>query len=423
MQNLTDKNFWIDKVLPSITEYGIYLLVMFLFTDKGESFRTIGLYIPPIALIIRSYLVRQKPFDWNDPLFLSISALCFSAIVSSLMANDPLLSMSEVKKTYLKIFLMFIVIKATFGVTTPVRRIVVLLSVLSVFFIAMTYYDYVTKAIANDGRILYDFVRKYNSILAYLLPFIPYVVINTKNKSRKLLWILALSLGLAALLLTGFRGGWVSISVSMLIWSIWSLRIKWSKAFLLIVGGTIITISIILTLLPSSHIKTRLQSGFSTTHRSEWGWKGYAQIYYEFPIMNKILGKGLSKEEMYTAFDEWYRQDKGDYPTQDIPPNPHNLYLSILFKQGLLGFILYINLIVVTLTTMINAIKKNRILEDRAMGIAILCPFIGEFLVHSLVEDMRLMPLGLILGLVGAYSNLTETNSCKGKDDGYLSNP
>lgn len=67
--------FWTDKVPPSIMEYGIYLLALFLFTDKGESFRSLGLYIPPVALTVRAYLVRRWPFDWNNLLLFSIIIL------------------------------------------------------------------------------------------------------------------------------------------------------------------------------------------------------------------------------------------------------------------------------------------------------------------------------------------------------------
>jgi O-antigen ligase len=409
-QILKDKDFYTDKILPLLMEYGIYLLAIFFFTDKGESFRTIGLYIPPVALIIRSYLIQKLPFNMNDPLLLFLIALCLSAIVSSLISNEPLLSMNEFKKTYLKVIIIFLVIKITFGKIETFKKLIILLSVLSAMFIIMTYYDYVTKAINVSGEIIYESLRKYNSILAFLIPFVPFALISTKNSLQKILWAFTLFTGLPALLLTGFRGGWVSILVSMLIWSIWFLRRKRSKAFLLIIIGTIVTVTVILILLPSSHIKKRLQEGLSTSDRYEWKWKAYAQIYEESSLKDKLFGEGLTRERMYESYNIWYIQKTGNLPDKNYPLNPHSIYLSILFKQGLLGLILYISLIGIYLTSVIRAIRKTDNLEQKAMGIAILCPFLGEYIVHGLVEDLRFMPLGLVLGLAGGYLNLTKRN-------------
>ncbi len=407
---IKDKAYWIDKILQTTMEYGIYLLAIFLFTDKGESFRTIGLYIPPIALIIRSYLTQKSPFDMNDPLLLSLIALCLSAIASSFISNELLSSMNEFKKTYLKVFIMFLVIKIAFGKIETLKKLIILLSLLSAFFAAMTYYDYITKALADNGRIIYNFVRKYNSILSFLLPFIPFALISTKNSIQKILWAFILFIGITALLLTGFRGGWVSILVSMLVWGIWSLRRKWYKAFLLILGGTLVTVTIILILLPSSHIRKRLQVGLSTTDRYEWKWTAYVQIYEKSSLENKLFGEGLTREKMYESYDIWYKQKTGNLPDKNFPLNPHSTYLRILFKQGLMGLIFYISLISIYLTSVIRAIRKTGNLEQKAMGIAILCPFLGEYIVHGLVEDLRFMPLGLILGLAGGYLNLTKRN-------------
>ena len=407
---IKNKAYWIDKILQTTMEYGIYLLAIFLFTDKGESFRTIGLYIPPIALIIRSYLTQKSPFDMNDPLLLSLIALCLSAIASSLISNEPLLSINEFKKTYLKVFIMFSVIKITFGKIETLKKLIILLSLLSAFFAAMTYYDYITKALTDNGRIIYNSVRQYNSILSFLLPFVPFALISTKDSVQKILWAFTLFTGITALLLTGFRGGWVSILVSMLVWSIWSLRRKWSKAFLLILGGTLVTVTIILILLPSSHIRKNLWKGISTTGRYEWRWTAYVQIYEGSAIENKLFGKGLTREKMYESYNIWYRQKTGHYPPKNFFRNPHSTYLSILFKQGLSGLIFYISLISIYLISVIRAIRKTGDLEQKAMGIAILCPFLGEYIVHALVEDLRFMPLGLILGLAGGYLNLTKRN-------------
>lgn len=410
--NTLKRKLWSDEILPIIMEYGIYLLAIFLFFHKGQSFRSLGLYIPPVALIIRSCLTRQWPFTWRDPLFLSIVALCTFAIISAALSNETLSFLVWIKKGYLKVFLIFIVIATAFNERNVLKKLIMLLSILTPLFIAMTFYDYITKALAEDGAILFDNVRKYNSVLAFLLPFIPFAILTTTARFAKIFWILTLCIGITALLLTGFRGGWISLIVSMIIWGVWLSFKRIRRKMILIPIGIFVTAFIILTMLPSSHVSLKVRQGFSTVDRYEWIWKPYIHLYRELPVLNKILGSGMTNETMNT-YHQQYRKTLEDFPDRYVPLNPHNQYLNILFRQGILGLILYISLISIFLLSMATTIRKRNMFEDKAMGIAILCPFVGEYVVHGLVEDLRFMPLGLLLGMAGAYINNSNKRRAK----------
>lgn len=413
MWNLENRDslFLMNKILPSVMEYGIYLLVVFLFTGRGETFRNIGLYVPAFALVVRVWITRQISSGWKEPLLILIVMLCISAALSSLFAEEPLASLNELKKTYLKVLIIFLVTVTVFNRVGPLKRMLFLLSALALFFTVMTFYDYLTKAITGDGHITYDNVRVYSEILPFLLPFVPFSILTARRAVFKIFWALTLCVGVSALLLTGFRGGWLSMSVSLLIWGVWELKRRVSVRPLLILLGALVSAAVILTVLPSSHIVKRLQEGISTTGRYEWRWKAYIQMYNEFPIVNKLLGKGLPKEIMFEAYSAWYMQKTGSYPDTDMrvwPRNPHNNYLALLFRQGIIGLILFVTLIITSIRLITTAVKKQSTLEYKAIGVAILCPLVGEYVVRSLVEDMRFMPLGLLLGLAGSYLSLRD---------------
>ena len=75
-----ERTYWLNKVMPLIMEYCIYLLAVFLFTDKGESFRSVGLYLPPVLIVFRMLIVKQWTFDYKNEIFMLLIAFCFSAI-------------------------------------------------------------------------------------------------------------------------------------------------------------------------------------------------------------------------------------------------------------------------------------------------------------------------------------------------------
>ncbi len=390
-------------ILPAVMEYGIYLLAIFLFTEKGESFRSIGLYLPPVAFIARSYLKKDWSIDWKNSLFLTVVLLCLSAIVSSLLSTEILASLDIFRKTYIKLFLIFFIVTIIFNSFSSLNKLLTLLASISFFFTVFMFYDYVTKALTNNGAIIYNNVRAYNYILPYLLPFVPFKLLSSRTKQEKILWAVVLSAGIPALLLTGFRGGWFSMFVSIIIWGIWLLSHKGYKPILLTLAGSFILTSAVFMVLPASHITKRIHQGIGTTGRYEWRWKAYMQIFNEAPLVNKITGWGLTKKKMNEKYNEWYKAQTGDYPSKSWPRNPHDHFLTLLFKQGIIGIFFYISLMSISAISIIMAHKKDIPLKHKAMGIAILCPLIGEYLVHALVEDMRFMPLGFLLGMTGGY--------------------
>jgi O-antigen ligase len=402
------RDYFLEKrIFSLLSEYGIYLLAMLLLTGRCESFREIAVFLPPALVILEAVLRREWPRAWKNALFLVIVLFCVSGAISSFLADNPFASLGKFKSTLLKVFLIFLAVSATFDKARLMRRLLLFLAFVAAWYTAGMYHDYVTRAILANGQIDYNAVRPYNAALAYLLPFVPFALMTEQGLARKIFFAFTLFTGSAAILLTGYRGGWVSLAVSLVIWLTWFMKKNVKRSYLLGAAvGTVITVSLILYAVPSYHISSRLKEGFSTTGRYEWRWKPYLQIYRGFSVTNKIVGKGLLRETMYLSYNEWYRNKTGEYPSAEWARNPHNTYLYILLSQGILGLILFIAVLMVSIWLLIKNVKKGQWTAYKAMGIAIVCPLIGEYVVHGFVEDKRFMPLGFLLGLVGAYVNM-----------------
>jgi O-antigen ligase len=408
---IKDREFWIDKALPTIMEYGIYILVIFLFTDKREAFRSIGIYIPPVILAVRTYLLKELPFNWKDPIFILICALCLSAIVASIFAPIPYESFRWFKKTYLKLFLVFIVVAYIFKHPDLLRKLGILFSILGVLFTIFTFYDYATKAILPNGNV--DFgstIRKYINPLEVFLPFIPFAFISTSRKLIKGLWVIALFAGLIAVLLTGARGGWVSIGISLIIWIVgyYYLTGKRITSFLPYIVGAIIGIFLILNIIPSSHIYSRIKQGFDTSNRLEMVWPVAIDNYSKLSFTHKIIGNGISRTTYLNDFREWYLQKYGSYPTPEATLPPHNIYLYTLYKQGIIGLLLLLAMIIVSLKYMLLRLTGNYSLQMKFFGLSILSCLVGSYVIHGLVEDVYFKQFILIISVVGAFLNAAQ---------------
>ena len=413
-----ERTYWLNKVMPLIMEYCIYLLAVFLFTDKGESFRSVGLYLPPVLIVFRMLIVKQWTFDYKNEIFILLIAFCLSAIVSSLFAENIAESFGFFKSSYLKVFLLFIVISSVFSDHGKLTRLILLLAVLSVFFSIITFYDFATKAFVTGGGIDYaGSVRRYSVPLEYLLPFVPCAFIISEKKVGKMLWALVLLLGIIALLLTGARGAWVGLLFSLTIWLVYYYHNRGRlKDIIVFIGGLVLLMILAMQIIPGSYIQKQVKKKFYSRSRFGMTWRSAIDNYMESGIDKKIIGKGLDKKIMYDDFDRWLEKNKDSVRFKKIAKNPHNFYLFILYKQGLIGLSVYISLVLVVILKLHSQIRRRTTLAARSVGIALIASLIGSYMVHGMVEDLQFLPLGFLLGLTGAYLNMAQITNENAND-------
>ncbi len=384
-----------------IGEYGIYILLIFLFTGKGEAFRSFGLYGPPLAFLMLRITGHGPEVNPRNPVFIAFLLLSGSATLSALLGEDVWRSLTFFKKTYVKDLLLLLTFLVFFPYRDRMERLLKVTAFTSALSIALFFYDYFTRGILPDGTVDYEYIRGASSGLAFYIPFIPCGILISRRRVEKVSLSFLLIVGTVAMLLTGSRGGWISLFLSLSVWMGFFLFHTRRKGWLFILlGGLVVSGLLSLTFIPAPHLVKRLTT-LATSNRMELKWKPYVEIYSKSPLSTKLFGHGLDRDTMVEGYHRWYKERIGG----KVPPeyNPHNFYLYFLFKQGLLGLGTYLVLVSIFLYTMVRWIRDSNDIHLKAMGLAIILPFLGEYVVRGMVEDLRFMPLGILLGMGGAY--------------------
>lgn len=400
-------NEQISKKLDLIIEGLVYIFIIFLFMDKGETFRVVGIYLPFFLLIIKFIILKESPVNLNNSVFNLVLILCLSGIIASVFAPSILYSLSWFKRTYLKLFLVSIVFFGLFKTQERITNLTYLLIIMTIVFTIFTFYDFYKKIIVLNM----DYgttIRKYISPLEVFLPFVFCLFVDNR-KIFKYIGLIILILGTLAVVLTGSRGGWLSISASFIvcIYGYFYIKKPNLKILTLTICSFLLFIFMGLTILSPSYIKEKfvqLKKGY-TSQRMEMVWPAAIDSYMNLPLINKIFGNGLGRMTYLEDFKKWYLKKFNHEPSEIYPP--HNLYLSTLYKQGILGFIILIFLIFKAIKNLIRSIKLSQeFLNIKIFGISLLAVLIG-IVIHSFVEDMFLQWVFIIPAIIG-YINYTQ---------------
>lgn len=407
---MLSKHFF--KNLELLNEFFIYMLIIFLFMDKGETLRVIGIYMPFSLLILKSLVLKENPIHLNNSILLYIlfCLFCLSGIIASLFAPSSLYSLEWFKRTYLKLFLVGIVFLSFFESQDKIIRLTYLFIIMALIFTIFTYYDFYKKIlILNEdyGKS----IRKYIVPLEIFLPFVFFLFIK-ESKLFKFFGLFLLILGSVAVILTGSRGGWISLFISFLICAygyfyLNKVNFKWLISIIMII---LLVFCFLISIMSPSYVNMKfkqLLKGDSSL-RIEIVWPAAIESYSNLSLTNKIFGNGLGKMTYLEDFKKWHLNKFNHEPSETY--SPHNFYLSILYKQGIIGLVTFISLVFVCMRSLIYYIKfSKQPIDTKIVGISILGVLSG-ILIHSLVEDMRFVQWIFILPVTIGYLNYIKPN-------------
>ncbi len=395
------------KNLELLNEFFIYILIIFLFMDKGETLRVIGIYIPFSLLIIRFLVLKENPIRLNNSilLFILFCLFCLSGIIASLFAPSFLYSLEWFKRTYLKLFLVGIVFLGFLNSQDKIIRLTYLFIIMALIFTIFTYYDFYKKIlILNEdyGKS----IRKYIVPLEIFLPFVFFLFIK-ESKLFKFLGLFLLILGSVAVILTGSRGGWISLFISFFICAygyfyLNKVNFKWLISIIMII---LLIFCFLINIISPNYINMKFKQLLKgdTSLRIEIVWPAAIEIYSNLSFINKIFGNGLGRMTYLEDFRKWYLDKFNHQPSETY--SPHNFYLSILYKQGIVGLVIFIILVFVCMRYLIYYIRfSKQNIDIKIIGISILAALSG-LLIHSLVEDMRFIQWIFILPVTIGYLN------------------
>lgn len=400
------------KILFEATQITVVAFIVFLFTDKGQTIREIGIYLPPIFILLRCVLLKDFTFFKDllkNQFFIVILALCISGLIASFISPDPLYSLKWFKRTYLALFLVSISIAYIFQDFSFFKKMKILFVVILILFTILTIKDfYYIQTIKSDD--FGKFTRKYIIPLEIFI-FSPLLfLLGNEKKHIKFFCILIFILSLIAVILTGSRGGWLAIFCGLLflLFFLGFLNKKISKILIYVLVSVILFFLLIFSsnIEKPSYLKMKFEQLLegNTSLRWEYVWPGAIGTYLELPIENKFLGRSLGKITYAEDFSSWYIKKHNNSPPYIY--SPHNFYIYLLYKQGIVGFLIFSFLIYMIFRELFSCILDiTKTLEFRSFALFILASFIN-LLVHGFFEDTRFIQWIFILPLITGFNHL-----------------
>ncbi len=388
-------------VLDRTIEYTIYPLAFFLLPGKGEAFRSIGLYAPLAAWILKLCLVQQsrpKLSRTGAAYFLFIGSVLLSAFLSI----DPPLALLGFRKTFLKSAIVFLVISQNFTTRESRRRLGWVLACSGCFFASAAFFNYLTGYTEGGGLTAFTASRNvFASLMGGLIPFMVAFTLIATSRFQQLLFGVFVFVSPAMMLLTLSRAGWISLLTSLGIWGIFLFR---SRTRVLLRSAVAVCLVFLLTYLAFSQVIIRRLPGSSESWlslkiRVEEIWTPILVAIGDRPV----FGWGPSEVIAAHVYPTYFERIAGKQAPSRYP-GIHSLYLSILFFGGMVGFTAYVIFVVTFLVGLLKRLRETVSRDERYLMIAVVSSFVAVFLVHGIVDGAYLLvAFGVITGFGEAF--------------------
>jgi O-antigen ligase len=227
-------------------------------------------------------------------------------------------------------------------------------------------------------------------------PFFIMFFFKSKKGIEKGIWGLSAIWGIFGTLLSASRGAIGSIFVAILIWATFILKKKHLK--------TVLKVSLLFALLVifsfslwSGLIREHLLSfpeDISTfTMRTAYFWEPAIESVKKRPFLGWGYGDKIYRDQ---------RPFEGiEKPNWELRGGLHSTFISILFHQGIAGFLSYLFLLLST-TFILTTIVRNETQDRRLLALSFLSIIVGASIVNSFVLSVPLRRIALILGMSAA---------------------
>lgn len=365
-----------------------------MFTKFGAAFRSIGMYGAFVLWVARTGLTRGMDFPKNPVAYLFF-AFIGSATLSGALSSDLGESVRVFKKDVFNPLLWFLVIATHFGPPERQKRLLTALGTSGIIVILFGYWNYFRGETYGGALAAFRDPNSYAMNVAILLPFVFALAFVAMGRQGKVLWGTVAMLGVIASVLTLSRGGWLGLAAILAIWGTYVYQSR-SRKQLIVVSACMVLLLVPVTLTNSDVIR-KAKSVQSIGYRV-----GIWQIMTEAISEKPIVGWGIGRRIFVKVFSERWKARYGDEAPKWA--NEHSVYLQVPFHQGIIGLGPYLLLIPATF----KEVQRHRHDADgRAypMALAGLSALAGVYWIHGLVDSMRWVPFGLLLGWICALSN------------------
>ena len=406
--------------LKKLISFFLALYLLGFLINGITSLKYIGLITATILFIY--YVIKNKNFVIetyksyflkNKLLFIFFLLFILSILFSIIFSfSNPLPSLKEFKIEFLNISIFMII---ALGIQNKTLKKILFYSIIIAFMFDIFIFaiHYIQKNPHFNFSIRLE--RLFANYFEILYPFILISFFLLKNKLIKILLSIFLILGFFELVLTGTRGGWITVISETILFAIILIIIE-KKYLKKVIIASLITITsfllIFIYIYNHSHfIQYKFKQGLKPNGRN-------TIVQTRLPIFlkhgNLLTGIGGPDNYQYNKFLNYYKaptkygnfEGKKFHYFSDGP-----FLLQIFYKEGILGLVLFLlfsfYLIFLSFKIILN---KKIYISTKLVISAIIISFIGEYFIRGLVEGRSLKYLVFFLALFIIFDDSKEKN-------------
>jgi O-antigen ligase len=398
------------EIIDRVIESGIYLFIVFMFLSKGEGIRNILIFGNFILWLFtikhrKNLYILKQPISVLFWLFLGVTL--FSVIFSM----DPVYSFLELRGDPLKAALLFPVISTVMISEQRLKRLVFVCFLTTALILSIGFYSYFSHdipALKADTILMHTGSIGYNRFVIFLNTILPFAFIpallSNKPRGKALLGIL-IFISLIALLLTASRMGLLAFFCILLTWSLYFAK-KRNISPIKIIASITVTLCILITISWFSfpYTKNRFFSTFEELQTVNLRTQAWKPAIYAF-LQRPIFGWGYGDQIFFQ--DEPFQNTFYRKAPDIFPKNLHNVFIKILFHQGIVSLIIYCFLILYA----IKYFWKSSFLFNNIrsyVSIASVSVLVSNYIVHSMTEEvpnLRFLSVIIGIGIVAQFIN------------------
>lgn len=396
---------WIDRMI----EGGI-LLFIFLFPVKGfivsqdviSIAKWMALYIP-LGLWILKMFIRRDFSLVRTPIDRPILLYTVVVIASVLYSIDRIETVAGIRGSYIKAIVLYLVILNNFQTPGKVKRLAMTFLISFVLTIGIGFFNYQFGQYNIIGGIT-AFENKHHNIMGKILGgSFPFLLL-TFSIAKKPIWkgaaIVLILVGLFGIFMTLSRATWAGAVLAFLIWG---MHQNWKA----MVAALVLFLLTLFSFGPESVAErlALLETQRSTMSGRTPIWRVAIEQVKERPLLG--YGYGLN------IFEKVYEEGRTHQPGEEgSVPHEHNLFLSLLIQNGIIGTALYLWIFIGALVLVYKMTQSMSAGWDRDILVVIFSGMIGEYFIHALLDRNNVgnwaLPFWVMLALAMAIRNRVE---------------
>jgi len=387
-----------QETIDRIIEYGIYAYIFFMFLAKGEGIRNV-LIFGTFGLWLITLKYRRDLYLLNN----NVSNLCWiyvaAVVISAVFSMDPSFSLKELKDEPLKFVLLFPVIATVMAYEKRlIKAAYVSLGALLLIVFA-GYYSYIFHDIPMlkpDTAWVHAWHTKFAAYVNTYLPLTGVLFFMWDKTGAKVMLGGTVVVSVLALILSTSRGGYLAFFIILIVWLLYlskkkGYNMKGAVAVFIIIFLIIGAASYMFSPRVRERISQTPEEIYTANARTDL-WRAALYAFRERPLTGWGYGANIFLR------DEPYR----DTPYKKSPQHEkdqHNMFIKILFHEGIVGIVPFVLLIMAAIRTFWKEAFSSSGIKSY-MLLACASIFIGNYVVQAMLETLfKLQYIAVVLGL------------------------